>query len=71
MIKEMSRQMIANSYIWDPVIHRLRCLGYIIYLAAEDFFFKKTPGPKDHEGWRAFGCYDKLYNIVLWVRKSP
>ena len=40
MVDEMERQMAANSYIWDAKIHRLRYLGHIINLAAEDSFTK-------------------------------
>ena len=63
--------MAANGYKWDHNTHRLRCLEHIIYLAAEDFFFKEALGPGDDVAWRQFGCYGKLYNIVLWVQKSP
>ena len=71
MVNEMEVQMTANGYDWDAKTHRLRCLGHIIHLAAGDFFFKKTPDPYNDAGWRAFGCYGKLHNIVLWVQKSP
>ena len=71
MVKEMKVQMRANGYAWDASFHRLRCLGHIIHLAAEDFFFKKAPQPEDHAGWRVFGSYGKLHNIILWIGKSP
>ena len=71
MVKEMSRQMAANGYEWDHTIYQLRCLGHIIHLAAEAFFFKEAPRPDNNAAWREFGCYGKLYNIILWVRKSP
>ena len=71
MVNEMERQMAANGYIWDAKIHRLRCLGHIINLAAEDFFYKDAPDPHNQVEWRQFGCYSKIHNIILWVRKSP
>ena len=52
MIQEIKYQITTNDYIWDHNIYRLRCLGYIIYFAAEDFFFKKAPGPENNAGWR-------------------
>ena len=65
MVDEMERQMAANGYIWDAKIHRLRCLGHIINLAAEDFFYKDAPDPHNQVKWRQFGCYGKIHNIVL------
>ena len=54
MVKEMEVQMRANGYAWDASFYRLRCLGHIIHLVAEDFFFKKAPQPEDHAGWRGY-----------------
>ena len=71
MVEKMQHQMTDNGYTWDANFHRLRCLGHIINLAAQDFFFKKVPDPENKAGWRSFGSYGKLHNIVLWVRKSP
>ena len=71
IVNEMEVQMTANGYDEDAETHRLWCLGHIIYLATGDFFFKKTPDPYNNTGWRVFGCYGKLHNIVLWVQKSP
>ena len=28
------------------------------------------PAVDDREGWRSFGCYGKLHNIVVWVQQS-
>ena len=71
MVNKMEVQMTANGYDWDTKTHRLRCLAHIIHLTAGDFFFNETPDPHNEAGWRAFGSYGKLHNIVLWVQKSP
>ena len=70
MVREMAVQFTAAGLKWDHLFHRCRCLGHIIHLAARDFFLKEAPGPDDDAGWRQFGCYGKLHNIVLWVQGS-
>lgn len=64
-------------------MHRVRCLGHIIHLAAHDFFFRRpsdtlgdgekvhSPTPDDNMAWRDLGCYGKLHNIVVWIQRSP
>ena len=58
---------------WDPKQHRLRCFGHVINLAASAFIYiePKDMLPADEAaGWRMFGCFGKLYNLVMYVQAS-
>ena len=82
MATKIQEQIINAGVVWDANLYRIRCLGHIIHLAAHDFFFRRTadndndtiltttPDVDDRAAWRDLGCYDKLYNIVVWVQRS-
>src|SRR6202020_3305227 len=59
---------------YDPLPHRLRCVGHIINLAVMEFLVGKRPlttelyeGPSEQEvdKWRKQGAIGKLHNIVV------
>ena len=70
----------------DPKKRRLRCFGHIVNLAAKAFLFgndleafeaKTTVAAlmqqekKALEAWRKLGLVGKLYNVVIYIRKTP
>ncbi|KJZ69426.1 hypothetical protein HIM_11176 [Hirsutella minnesotensis 3608] len=68
------------NVFYDPLPHRLRCLGHVINLAVMEFLIGKRPtttgpyrGPSDEqvEQWRKRGAIGKLHNIVVYVTWTP
>lgn len=65
---------------YDPLPHRLRCVGHIINLAVMEFLVGKRPlttelyeGPSEEDvnKWRKRGAIGKLHNIVVHVTWTP
>ncbi|KAK8912227.1 putative AC transposase [Metarhizium anisopliae] len=65
---------------YDPLPHRLRCVGHIICLAVMEFLLGKRPlttgfysGPSEEEveNWRKRGAIGKLHNIVVYITWTP
>ncbi|OAA53662.1 Ribonuclease H-like protein [Akanthomyces lecanii RCEF 1005] len=65
---------------YDPLPHRLRCVGHIINLAVMEFLIGKRPpttelydGPSEQEvdRWRKRGAVGKLHNIVVYITWTP
>ncbi|KJZ68549.1 hypothetical protein HIM_12056 [Hirsutella minnesotensis 3608] len=68
------------NVFYDPLPHRLRCLGHVINLAVMEFLVGKRPsttdpynGPSDEqvEQWRKRGAIGKLHNIVVYTTWTP
>jgi hypothetical protein len=72
--------------IKDSDLRRVRCLGYIISLAAKAFLFGKDVDAFEEESytkkklskleavrelWRKKGPLGKFYNTVTFIRKTP
>lgn len=69
---------------WDPISHRIRCLGHIINLAAHSFLFgtkdEELEGDEEHtrvklsvqqmKEWRSKGPLGKLHNLNKWIYGS-
>ncbi|KAJ6439010.1 hypothetical protein O9K51_08414 [Purpureocillium lavendulum] len=81
MMRSLSLGRFDISY--DPKVHRLRCQGHIINLAAKAFLFvtgseKLERGESDlhnvtlkHiETWRRKGPLGKLHNFVVFIQRS-
>ena len=65
---------------YDPLPHRLRCIGHIISMAVMEFLIGKRPattgaygGPskEEIEHWRKRGAIGKLHNIVVYTAWTP
>ena len=72
---------------YDPIEHRLRCIGHIINLSVQAFLFGRHPdvegnhhggegegeGPSDKElqDYRKLGPQGKLHNIIVYIMRSP
>ena len=59
---------------WNPIQHCIRCFGHIVNLAVSAFIYidpKDMPPADDAAGWRVFGCFGKLHNLVMYVQASP
>ncbi|OAQ61335.1 transposase-like protein [Purpureocillium lilacinum] len=68
------------NVFYDPLHHRLSCLGHIINLAVMEFLIGKRPpttGPYDGPSndqvaqWRKRGAIGKLHNIVVYITCTP
>ena len=73
-IKAMETSFQAAGIDWTERYHRIRCLAHIIHLAATAFFFPSNDAPEnpnDFEAWRQFACFNKLHNIVKWIKTNP
>ena len=70
----------------DPKKRRLCCFGHIVNLAVKAFLFGKDPEAfemeadsyihfhqkeKELEAWRKLGPIGKLYNVVIYIQKTP
>ena len=70
----------------NPKKCHLHCFGYIVNLAAKAFLFGKDPEAfemeadsyihfhqkeKELEAWRKLGPIGKLYNVVIYIQKTP
>jgi hypothetical protein len=70
---------------WDPIHHRIRCIGHIINLAVQSFLFpdsiEEIDGDSDEEEeeeikttrkatYRKMGPHGKLHNIVVHIHGS-
>src|ERR1700712_3949441 len=68
---------------YDPMVHRLRCQGHIINLAAHAFLFvteeeslesnnldKYAVTLDEMERWRRCGALGKLHNFVVYIQRS-
>jgi hypothetical protein len=81
MIDKVSDELEHEfDVFYDPLPHRLRCVGHIINLAVMEFLIGKRPpttdpyhGPSNEEveQWRARGAIGKLHNIVIYTTGSP
>lgn len=81
MIDQISDDLEREFKVYyDPLPHRLRCLGHIINLAVMEFLIGKRPlttsaylGPsiEQIEQWRKRGAIGKLHNIVMYVTWTP
>lgn len=83
MMKSLSLDLLRRFDIqYDPKVHRLRCQGHIINLAARSFLFvndKETlerddygngASLKDIQAWRERGPLSKLHNFVIFIQRS-
>ncbi|KAG8352263.1 hypothetical protein FVEN_g9685 [Fusarium venenatum] len=84
MIRSLSLGLLRRYNIqYNPKVHRLRCQGHIINLAAKAFLFvtdnKKLelddPGVhnvtlKHIKAWRKKGPLGKIYNFVVFIQRS-
>ena len=70
-----------DSFKYDPVEHRLRCLGHIINLSVQSFLFGQhpdkqaqalgvTPNDDDLQHYRRFGPQGKLHNVNTHIMAS-
>jgi hypothetical protein len=81
MIDKVSDELEHEfDVFYDPLPHRLRCVGHIINLAVMEFLIGKRPpttesyhGPSSEEvgQWRKRGAIGKLHNIVVYITGSP
>lgn len=81
MIDQISDDLERKFKVYyDPLPHRVRCLGHIINLAVMEFLIGKRPsttgaylGPsiEQIEEWRRRGAIGKLHNIVTYVAWTP
>ncbi|KID80838.1 transposase-like protein [Metarhizium guizhouense ARSEF 977] len=67
---------------YDPKVHRLRCQGHIINLAAKAFLFVSDKEKIEHDesgnnatlkeirAWRQKGPLGKLHNFVVFIQRS-
>lgn len=83
MMTSLSLDLLRRFDIhYDPKVHRLRCQGHIINLAARAFLFvndKETleldgsgnsASLKDIQAWRERGPLGKLHNFVVFIQRS-
>ncbi|KAM6513532.1 hypothetical protein FALCPG4_18958 [Fusarium falciforme] len=84
MMKSLSLGLLRRYDIrYDPKVHRLRCQGHIINLAAKAFLFvtdnekleRDDPGLynvtlKHIEAWRKKGPLGKLHNFVVYIQRN-
>ncbi|KAI7763505.1 hypothetical protein LZL87_013897 [Fusarium oxysporum] len=84
MMRSLSLGLLCRYGIqYDPKVHRLRCQGHIINLAAKAFLFVTDneklelddPGVhnvtlKHIEAWRKKGPLSKIYNFVVFIQRS-
>ncbi|EJP61141.1 putative transposase [Beauveria bassiana ARSEF 2860] len=81
MIDQISDDLEREfGVFYDPLPHRLRCLGHVINLAVMEFLVGKRPsttgtylGPSAEqvEQWRKRGAIGKLHNIVTYITWTP
>ncbi|KAF6515700.1 hypothetical protein HZS61_004441 [Fusarium oxysporum f. sp. conglutinans] len=84
MMRSLSLGLLRRYDIqYDPKVHRLRCQGHIINLAAKAFLFVTDneklelddPGVhnvtlKHIEAWRKKGPLGKIHNFVVFIQRS-
>ncbi|KAH7471723.1 hypothetical protein FOMA001_g13235 [Fusarium oxysporum f. sp. matthiolae] len=84
MMRSLSLGLLRRYDIqYDPKVHRLRCQGHIINLAAKAFLFitddekLEVDDPSVHnvtlrhiEAWRKKGPLGKLHNFVVFIQRS-
>ncbi|KAF5705165.1 ribonuclease H [Fusarium mundagurra] len=84
MMRSLSLGLLRRYDIrYDPKVHRLRCQGHIINLAAKAFLFvtdnekleRDDPGLynvtlKHIEAWRKKGPLGKLHNFVVYIQRN-
>ncbi|TVY74496.1 Zinc finger BED domain-containing protein RICESLEEPER 2 [Fusarium oxysporum f. sp. cubense] len=84
MMRSLSLGLLRRYDIqYDPKVHRLRCQGHIINLAAKAFLFATDneklelddPGVhnvtlKHIEAWRKKGPLGKIHNFVVFIQRS-
>lgn len=82
MMKVISKNLYdVDGVYYDPVEHRLRCIGHIINLFVQAFLFGDHPdiddevttaGPTDAElqAYRKFEPLGKLHNVIIYIMHS-
>jgi len=56
LCRSLSETLIEDGMVWDPVHHRIRCLGHILNLAVQDFIFnEETVEDSDSEDEESTG----------------
>ena len=72
---------LVDGIEYDPIEHRLRCMGHIINLSVQAFLFGKHPYPNSDESvdcpsddelqaFRRFGPLGKLHNVVVYIMRD-
>ncbi|KAI8412223.1 hypothetical protein FOFC_08853 [Fusarium oxysporum] len=82
-LKDIDSLLRRYDIQYDPKVHRLRCQGHIINLAAKAFLFVTDneklelddPGVhnvtlKHIEAWRKKGPLGKIHNFVVFIQRS-
>lgn len=77
----MCRCIAEELENWDPIEHRLRCMGHIINLAAQAFFFAKNKEAVEEAVRQAHSAVDSSIDVELaaapysqgtgWIAISP
>ena len=80
----ISNTLREEGVLYNLNQRRLRCIGHVINLAVQAFLFGKTvndyeypenttesPSDAQLNQWRMLGPLGKLYNINVWVMRSP
>lgn len=83
-LAKMIRQ--TGSVVWNPDMHRLRCIAHIIQLAVAAFLNRhheeSMKESRESDGnwdltargrarWRLCGAIGKLHNIVVYITRTP
>ena len=69
----LSKRLLELRVYFDPIEHRLQCIGYIINLVVKAFLYGanleiigrcEKDGGDDLWNWRVCGPYGRLRNII-------